>query len=582
MKLLKYRLVLLGLAFFFLFVATSAFIRRTIVESGRSVTLAEINVDQIRTQWRKARIELSGVEAADPRRADRNLFHADKVILDLDPQALLRRRFLVERGRIQGLRVGTMRTQAGESQAPLQAESTSRLLQGFAEKGMQWFDSAVSQLQLSDGDSPESLALSQAMQERWPEQCRGLTRNVFALHQQLASMEQQIKRAGDNPLRNLNPYQTAATSLEGISKQLFELRGEIDRQQQQLLLEQEQVADAIQLESEQLADSCQLSDLDGEALGKYLLANEIAGQVDSILEWLRWGRQFVPALYEHAVPGAGRGQNMIFAGCRPQPDILLKTIVLSGSGECNGEKFNLEGTLWNLSNRPTANDRPTELVVQTTGRVQTNIHAVLDGRNGHPKDRIVIYCPRWIQQERQWGNSAQLALIASGGEARLSIRMDIEKDNQLSGEVMLRQHAIAVTPRMTDRLSVQPLPSLLAEACKKIDHLDVHVKLSGSLDFPKWELKSNFGNELASHLQQTFQTAITQQRLSAIEYKQQAAKAATEKLVAEVSRQHQSLARKLDQDDSQLDVIQDHIAERVRLNDGVVQPESPLRETYRR
>jgi uncharacterized protein (TIGR03545 family) len=582
MKLLKYRIMLLGLASGFLLLATNSFIRRSIVESSQAVTGTSFDIARIRTNWRTARIELSGVQAADPARSDRNLFEADRVVLDVNPSALLRRRFLVERSQVQGIRVGTPRSAPPDTHTKTKNDTATKLSRGFADRGMQWFDILVNEIGRGKSLSLESVSQSQAMCDKWPEQCRELIAESATLQAQLATMEQEIRQAGDNPLRNLNPYQSAATTLDEISKQIIEIRGEIDRQQQQLLLDQEQVCTTIRNEKVQLTTECQLPNLDGEALGKYLLADEVAGQVDSIVEWLRWGRQFIPALYEHAVPGSNRGQNVIFAGCRPQPDILVKTLVLSGGGGNAGEKFTIEGTLTNLSNRPAINNLPTELVVQTTGAVQTAIHAVMDARGEAPKDRIFINCPRWIQAERQWGNPEQLAFIASGGESKVSILIDIQNNSQLKGEVVIRQGTIMVTPRLNDRISVQPLPTLLSEACKKINHLDVTVKLSGSLDFPKWELRSNFGNELAQHLQQTFQDALTQQRLASVDRDQQEAQVAVDALVAQISTQHATIAKQLDDGSDQLQSIHDHIAERVRQNDGVVQPDSPLREVYRR
>ncbi len=582
MKLLKSRLTLLGLALGLLVLATNAFIHRSIVRSGQAVTGAKIEVGRIRTSWRSARIELDHVQAADPQRSMRNLFEADRIVLDLDPGAILHRRFVVNRGQVHGIRVGTRRSTPGALDSDHETLAKETAVPSFGDEGMRWFDEVTHALQQDIGTPATSREFADKMQTKWPTQCSALVAEAVALQKRLASTERSITQAGDNPLRNLTSYQSAVGSLDTFTKELFEIRGKIDRQQQQLLMEHEQLQAAVKSDEVLMQLQHELPALDGESLGKYLLADEISTDVRSVVEWLRWGRQFIPALYTHSVPGAGRGQNVIFGGCKPQPNILLKTMVLSGCGDVEGDRFTLEGTVTNLSSNPAINEHPTELVVQTTGSVQTAIHAVMDSRGEHSKDRIYIKCPRWIQPERQWGNPEHLSFIASGGESQLSILLDVTDHSQLSGEISMRQMAIRLTPRLNDRLTVQPIPTLLAEAAQKVERLDVSVKISGSLEFPKWELRSNFGTQLAKHLHETFQKAVVEQHAQAMAQQRQATTSAVEQLVQSVTNEHQQIAKQLEGGDDRLQSIHAHIAERVRQNDGVVQPNSPLREVYRR
>lgn len=586
MKLIKSRLMLLGLAALFVGLATSRHLRHAIIRSGQAVTGAKIEVGRIITHWRTARVELRNVQAADPKRAMRNLFEAERIVLDVDPRNLLHRRILVERGQVLGLRIGTRRATSGKldtmSPAAKSGGDSEAAARFFAEQGSQWFDTVSRRLTAADEPLHTSRQLAMELMKKWPESTKNLKQSAERTLQQVRQMEASLRDAGDNPLRNLSPYQTAVSSLESLGKEIYDVRGSIDRQQQQLLLDEEQFLAALRTDDQKLADDCGMPNLDGSALGKYLLAEEISQRTLSIIEWLRWGRQFVPALSRQTVPGFSRGRNIVFAGAQAQPDILLKTLVLAGEGDVDGARFQLEGTLSNLSSDPDLGSDPTELIVQTTGAASTAIHAEMRTVGGKTTDRIYIHCPHWSQPERQWGDPSQLALIASGGDAHLSILINLLDDDQLSGEIVIRQPELRLTPRLNAALSTDPIPSLLAEAVAEVKRLDVSVKLGGSLEFPKWELKSNFGGQLAASLERTFEKGLVERRSALAAAQRKETEARITALVAAITRSHQALATQLDGGDHSLHTIQTHIAERVRQNDGVVEPDSPLREVYRR
>ena len=147
MKLLKSRLILLGLALGFLVLATNTFIHYSIVRSGQAVTGARIDVGRIRTSWRSARIELDRVQAADPQRSMRNLFEADRIVLDLDPQAFLHRQFVVNRGQVHGIRIGTRRSTPGALDSDHETLAKDTAVPSFADEGMRWFDDVSHALQ---------------------------------------------------------------------------------------------------------------------------------------------------------------------------------------------------------------------------------------------------------------------------------------------------------------------------------------------------------------------------------------------------------------------------------------------------
>src|SRR5690606_23951614 len=74
-----------------------------IVSAGQSATGARVDLAAVETSLWDGRVELRGLQVANPQSPLRNLFEAERTELSLDIKGLLQKRVIVRNGEISGL-----------------------------------------------------------------------------------------------------------------------------------------------------------------------------------------------------------------------------------------------------------------------------------------------------------------------------------------------------------------------------------------------------------------------------------------------------------------------------------------------
>ncbi|MEM7312539.1 MAG: hypothetical protein AAF497_05250, partial [Planctomycetota bacterium] len=232
------RLTLLALAALFLLLAINPIIQSSIVRSIQSITGARVEIANVRSSWRESRLQLENFAVADPHESMKNLFEADLVDLQQDRSELLRRRAVVRRGRVIGLKVGSDRTTSGLLNNEVKLAEQAELVRKFDRIGRKWLESAATEINRGV-EEIESVRKAREIFASWPTEYDGLEVDALAVREKVGHLRELLDGAGDNPLRNLGSYQKALTELDDLGRKIFEIRGQIDRLQQQMLMDRE-------------------------------------------------------------------------------------------------------------------------------------------------------------------------------------------------------------------------------------------------------------------------------------------------------------------------------------------------------
>ena len=120
------RLVLLGIVLGLIGLGLDPLVRWALISTGQSMTGAKVEIGSLETAPMATVVTLGDLRVADPRDPMKNLFEIERLALDLDAAALLRRKFIVDTARIDGIRVGTSRETSGALPEETEAESTDR------------------------------------------------------------------------------------------------------------------------------------------------------------------------------------------------------------------------------------------------------------------------------------------------------------------------------------------------------------------------------------------------------------------------------------------------------------------------
>ncbi len=512
-KYLAPRLVLLGLVCLFYGFALDPLLRRAMVAAGQTAVGARVEIGDLDSSLLHADIHLDHVAIADPRHPMENLVEFDRATLDFDAKALLHRKFVIEEGSIDGLRIGSARETSGMLDPKDASESNWPGLE-LPEFPLPSIDDITASLQKKLEEELQSVKLAKQLGRQWSEQYEQFVQRVEALHQRIAG----LRRLAENrqttqvdPLRALQTVRQATDEVTQIQAEIGRLHHDIRQLAGRIEQDKQAVADAKQHDIERIRDSLQLKDVDAGTLSEYLLGEELNDRIAMLTEWVQWGRKHVPQKVEQPKPARGRGIVVRFDRPEQQPDFLIRSLRMSGEGRFRERPFQFLGTARDITSQPDLLGRPTLLAIKTTGAVEMAVHIYLDHTGEVARDRIAIECPRMEQPERRLGDANHMAVTVSPGKAGLWVLLDLHGD-ELSGQLVVQQRDVELVSTLNSRYGGERLGAGLQEVIGRIDYLEARVELSGTLKRPRIQLQCNLGEQLAAGLTAALHHEIESQR----------------------------------------------------------------------
>ena len=574
------RITLLFLAAIFVLMAMSPVLRWTVARSGEDVTGANVRVGNIQTQPWTGKVDIAGFTAADPQNENHDLFAVDQIELTLDRRSLANKRFVVKEAMIRGLKLGADRAEGGAMTVETSREYMDGLDERFSRFGVDWMRWAAKKLGEDAPATLPSTALAEELLGRWPNELESIETETRELAGRLVGIDHGLEGSGDNPLRNAQHFQVALVDADALADQLTAVRGELDRVEQQILMDQEAVQAARKQDENSVRAGMRVRSLNGDDLNEYFLGEEVAGHVVQTIQWLRWGRQFLPALSKRSLVASERGEDIFFGG-DPQPQIVIEQAMLNGSCPSAIGEVTFEGKLTNLSSQPQLASNPTEIVVQTTSGLPCLIQATLNSQKEGVQDHIQVNCPRYSQGHRSLGQPHQMAIDVAPTESHVWMDLSTHGD-QIRGELIIKTPQARLTAHTENQYRCTQVADILRRAVAKIDRIEAVVEITGTLDHPQWSIRSNLGAELGTHLESTLVAEVAAQKHQALAR----AYAETDDRIAALN---QLLAEKrsiildaLVAGNAGLERVRSRIANRIELTDGLIDEASPLRETLQR
>jgi len=564
------RLVLLGTLAVLLWVGLNPLVRWAIISTGQSATSAKVEIGRVQTSLLRTELRLTDVRVANPNAPMENLLQADQVTLALDADSLLRRKLVVREGRVSGLRFATDRETSGELD-PAAAWHLKLPRAELAELGEKWLDQTAEILKRElrqQAEQLHSVRLARELVERWPAEYDRLTARADSLKWRIDNLRALAEVGGNGPLAALDVYQRAASELQEIQREVAELRSEIDRLRRQVLLDKDAIVLAKEQDLRQIRETFRIENLNAESLSEYLLGPELSETVQTLAEWVDWGRQYLPTKVDRLGPVRGRGVDVLFPGVRQRPDFVIQSLVLDGEGRLGRRRFQFLGTAADVASQPGLYGRPVVLKAQINAETTLAVEAVLDHTGETPHERITINCPGLKQPERVLGRPGQLAVSVSPGSTHLWVSLDLEGE-ALSGQILLKQEPVELVPDLAAAYGGQRLAGSLQAAMSELREIRAVVDLSGTLKKPEWEFRSNLGPQLAAALNGLLQRELEARREELLAHVRGQVEGELARFDQKVLAKQEALFGKLDLGGMQIQELNQVIAQRIRLPDSV-------------
>lgn len=497
------RIVILLLIVAALWISKDSLLRRAVVSSAESVVGARVEIGHLRSDLNEHRVYLQQVAIADPRDPMKNLIQADHVTLDLDPQAILRRRWVAEHGTATQVRFGAPRTRSGAIgetnlmpsgdpiESAMEADEQSRLYERWTS-------------QFNRRTLPDVAGLTKNMdqvvaewQTTWPTWLSKQEEVVSDLRTQIIQFHTELEKKGTNPLRHHVSAETLQARhrelnvlLQQASEKIAHFRTEAER-------ERERLQEAAERDRQRVVDSITGTQIDPAIVHQTVLESTIRDQLLQMVEWFDEFRGSIPDPQLTFDTAPRRGVDHPPEQIEPSPSFLIRNLEIDGEGRFAGQHFNFSGTLENLTTEPKKLDQPIRFQLQAQGNALIKLSGSIDRRGQKPVDRLVVDCPRLQLDARKWGVDS--IMTASMTPTRLTATVELQStDKNISGEIHLSYDELML---QLDQLNMPgSLADILTEVnmnLASLNRFQVAAKVSGSVDAPKIEIESDLGEKLA-------------------------------------------------------------------------------------
>ena len=513
------RVVIVSILWGFFAFAFDPLLRRMAVKTGQTLVGAKVDIASLRTSLPSLSLSISGVQVANRSAPETNLFQFDTLRIRLSRKALFEKSLLIEDGLLSGLQWGTIRNQPGrltEDRSPKNSSPTrfGTLLDGLSQTGTDWLAGLTQQTkQKLDPQRLESVRLTGRLQKKWEQRFQGLESQIKKLETTVKQIERDVRRARGNTLKRLPVYQRAATETDQVLAEVERIRKEIARLPEQARSDFRAINDARRRDQQALRQTLNALRLDADSLSKSLLGPELSTRLSQTARWITRVRDAAAHARNRPRPQRMRGTDIRFSQREPQPAFLIRRLQISGTAELNGEPMPFRGMVTGITSDPMLYGRPVIVRLSGEGRQQMRAVAVLDQTHSVPVYRLEATVTNSEPVRIRLGNSQSVALTLKADRSVYQTRLSLTGD-RLEGDVSLRQQDVRLTAETT--AGRDEILRAIRSAVSGIRSLDASLRLTGTLERPRWTIHSTLGPQLARGMNQAIATelAARQRQLS--------------------------------------------------------------------
>lgn len=510
------RLVLLAMLLLATEIGSGYMLRYLIATIGQSVVGAKVDVGPVKASLLETRLLVRDLAVANPNAPMSNLLEAERVEIDFDSSALLRKKLIAEYGVVSGLEFGAHRETSGElptAVAELSSDAEPGWIQPAAsDLAGKWIDDLQHRISGDLESQFESVRLAEGLVERWPIKYAEIEARAAALKQEAKQLEQTVRTAKQNPLRNVELLASVPQRVANLRTSLAALQKDLQALPDQLAADRAAITEARTHDEQLVRQQLDQGALDAQSLTNYLLGEQIAEPIGETIAWVRWARGFVPSRRPaRMVEPANRGQNIFFPGSQQQPNMLVKAVRLDGSAQLGGQTVELVGVVRDWTNQPQLHAKPTTLEMTTKGGLPLKVNVSLDRTKNVARDRMFCTTSDLLLPAARLGRDGKLQLSIEPTRADLTFALDLV-DDELNGSLDIVQRGVQLTPSLGSGKVAARLETAIAQNLSKVNGARTAVAITGTLDAPRLEARSTLGNVVAQAIGRAANDVVVAER----------------------------------------------------------------------
>ncbi len=510
------RLIIVALVWAFVTWGKDPLLHYSMVRSLQAVTGAKADIAQVQTQLFPPRMTVDRVALASASAPGTNIIQFDQLEFRLAGDPLLRRQFVVEEGRLTGVRFHTTRQDDGQLEVipedDAEGSEPSWMQEKLKQAGEEWLANLLDQTKAQlDPDRLETYRTGREVYAKWDVRFQDLTDRARLLKPRFEQLRSQFEdaRRGD-PLQMIERYLQIAQRAEQLTRDAQQIRDELTGISPEVKSDFARLDQARKNDQEMVKHSIALLKPDARRVTESLIGEQMYLQLQQLLSWIQLAQQYQTELAEQAHPPRPAGRDFEFPLLNPTPDFHLQKMLISGEVEIDGRLVPFEAELSDVTEDAPLLGRPCVFRLHTTSQSPLEIHVTYDARTQLPVTQIIASYKDPNGRILASGKPDKAALSARLSDVSWGVNLTVV-DQQIGGAVQLQSQLSDAV--FTARDSIRPeLLSAARDAIGAIQQVGATLSLGGTLLKPSMQLESDLGQQIVDGVQLAFTQQLTQAR----------------------------------------------------------------------
>ncbi|QDS88872.1 AsmA family protein [Rosistilla ulvae] len=473
--------------------------------TGGRVDIAQTHIDL----W-PPRIYFEEVHIADPSKEMEDAVQAELIEFRLQPSALVRRQWVVEKARITGLKVNEARTTDGRlatRETPAtNGESFSGKLAGLLQDYAKDHATAFAR-------DLETVKTSEDIRIRWKNEYESLTARAKQLEGAIREVRDGIQGI-DNPLRDLPQLQRALQQAEAIRQDLLVVRKAIDDLPLAVQADLARMEQARQADVDRVAEYIPLADGQEADFSPEMFRQVVTTQLDRVRSFLDGSRSVADWTVVSPESERTRGKDFNFVLGKLPPSWLVQLAEVSGEIQVDGVKYDLQGVMENITTQPLLANGPLVGRLKLDGPQIVRVDFQRHTEEQRSWDDVTLHWPQLPINTLAVGDSKETSIRLQPGGVELWVQMLVDGDH-VEGKLISQMRNTHVSAEIPSNKYNAALVSSLSDSLQDVREVNVEARFGGRWDTMKINVASNlsglFSNAVKNGL--AAQTAATKTQL---------------------------------------------------------------------
>ena len=500
------RLLIVGSVWAFIAFGMDPLLRYSSIQALQTATGARADLGELKTSFFPPSVTVSNVALASARRPGWNLVEFKEMHMGLESSSLSRRRFVVEEGRLDGLRFDTPRSDDGQldfDPEPV-SEEPSWMSEKLTELGSEWLTNITEQVKSQlDPNTLETYRLGTEVYEKWDERFVEMTDRAKAMKPRVDQLREQFKRAKEgDTLQQIEQYLQVSQKAEEIIIEVQGFRDEIKDIVPEVRDDFQTLNAARERDQEKVKHTLSLLKPDARRISQALLGKTMYRQILEVLTWIEFARDYQRDLKEQVQPPRSAGRDFEFVMRDPAPDFLMKKLSLTGIVSINKEQVPFKAMLTDVTEDPKLLGRPCVMRLAAEGSRPLQMKVTYDATGETTRAEMLVDYRDTNPLPLVAGKSEKASVHATLSDLAWTTRLALIED-AIEGNIDLKSNVENLNFQASDDVRSE-ITEAANDAFAGIRVLNASVKLGGTLRDPEIDLQSDVGEQVALGVQTAF------------------------------------------------------------------------------